>query len=251
MLNGKHIANRAGNRPDVHPSFSGDLGRCECAFRELLKAFEYAQSSRREVWDFAVEIHSLRTAGLTDTDLRWLASLGHVEHACEVTMLGSNQRHFQCTGTFSFANRTCFVLTDAGVGFTRSLLHGAAASTLLLRPAESPKVETPAIESSIPAWDAERRELRLGSMLVKQFKWPAMNQELILSAFHEEGWPARIDDPLPPHPEQDSKRRLSDTIKCLNRKQQNRLLHFRSDGTGEGVIWERSACDSRCRNLTD
>ena len=31
---------------------------------------------------------------------------------------------------------------------------------------------------------------------------------------------------------------LNDTIKCLNRKQKNALLHFRGDGTGEGVIWE-------------
>ena len=59
-----------------------------------------------------------------------------------------------------------------------------------------------------------------------------------MSAFEEEGWPPRIDDPLSPHPDQDTKRRLSDTIKCLNRKQSNRIIHFRGDGTGEGVIWE-------------
>ena len=34
------------------------------------------------------------------------------------------------------------------------------------------------------------------------------------------------------------KRRLNDTIKCLNRGQVYRLLHFRGDGTGEGVLWE-------------
>ena len=68
-----------------------------------------------------------------------------------------------------------------------------------------------------------------------------MNQEAILTAFQEEGWPARIDDPLPPHPEQDPKRRLNDTIKCLNRKQSQSLIHFRGDGTGEAVIWERVA----------
>ena len=78
----------------------------------------------------------------------------------------------------------------------------------------------------------------LGVALVKQFKWTAENQEAILCVFEEEGWPARIDDPLPPQAEQDSKRRLSDTIKCLNRKQANPILHFRGDGTGEGIIWE-------------
>jgi hypothetical protein len=62
---------------------------------------------------------------------------------------------------------------------------------------------------------------------------------IVLCAFEEEGWPARIDDPLPPQQDQDSKRRLSDTIKCLNRKQSHHLIHFRGDGTGEGVVWER------------
>ena len=73
---------------------------------------------------------------------------------------------------------------------------------------------------------------------MKRFKWTAANQETILVAFEEEGWPARIDDPLPQQPEQDPKRRLSDTIKCLNRKQTNELIRFRGDGTGEGVTWE-------------
>ena len=66
---------------------------------------------------------------------------------------------------------------------------------------------------------------------------------MILSCFQESGWPVRIDDPLPPQAEQDSKRRLSDTIKCLNRKQVAPLMHFRGDGTGEGVIWERTCPD--------
>jgi hypothetical protein len=89
-----------------------------------------------------------------------------------------------------------------------------------------------------PRWDAERRELWFNRQLVKRFKWPADNQEKVLAAFEEEGWPGRIDDPLSPQPEQDPKRRLHDTIKRLNRDQTNALMHFRGDGTGEGVIWE-------------
>jgi hypothetical protein len=37
--------------------------------------------------------------------------------------------------------------------------------------------------------------------VVKEFKLPAPNQETILTAFQEEGWPPRIDDPLPPVPQ--------------------------------------------------
>ncbi|PHR86470.1 MAG: hypothetical protein COA78_37910, partial [Blastopirellula sp.] len=90
----------------------------------------------------------------------------------------------------------------------------------------------------LPTWDADRRLLRINGTIVKRFKWTASNQEAILATFEEDGWPARIDDPLSPQPEQCPKRRLSDTIKCLNRKQQNKLIHFRGDGTGEAVTWE-------------
>ena len=85
--------------------------------------------------------------------------------------------------------------------------------------------------------------------LVKRFKWPAANQEAVLSAFQEEGWPVRIDDPLPPQPEQDSKRRLGDTIKCLNRKQKSQLIHFRGDGTGQGVVWELVEPDAEANGV--
>jgi hypothetical protein len=90
----------------------------------------------------------------------------------------------------------------------------------------------------VPRWDAECRELRWGAALVKRFREPALNQELILAVFEEEGWPARIDDPLPNDPGCDPKQRLHDTIKRLNRHQANRLLRFRGDGSGSGVLWE-------------
>jgi hypothetical protein len=104
---------------------------------------------------------------------------------------------------------------------------------------ELPRPPTaPTCSPQIPQWDKERQELRLGDLVVKQFKVPAPNQELILAAFQEEGWPPRMDDPLPPHPEQDSKRRLHDTITTLNRHQKHRLIRFSGDGSGEGVRWE-------------
>src|SRR5262249_20753115 len=89
-----------------------------------------------------------------------------------------------------------------------------------------------------PSWDRDRRELRLGGVLVKRFKAPAPNQEAILAAFEEEGWPPRIDDPISPQLSQDPKHRLHDTINALNRHQKNRLVGFLGDGSGEGVRWE-------------
>jgi hypothetical protein len=90
----------------------------------------------------------------------------------------------------------------------------------------------------VPTWDPHRQQLRLGDKIVKEFKLPAPNQELILMAFEEEGWPVRIDDPLPPHSDQDPKQRLHSTLNALNRHQKNRLLRFCGDGRGQGIRWE-------------
>ena len=87
-----------------------------------------------------------------------------------------------------------------------------------------------------PVWKADLRELWWNNLLIKKFNQPAKNQELIIVAFQEQKWSTSIDDPLPGG--SDSKR-LRDTVKALNEYHQNPdILHFRMDGTGEGVIWE-------------
>ena len=71
------------------------------------------------------------------------------------------------------------------------------------------------------------------------FSGAGANQQAILVAFEEEGWPRSIDDPLPYIPTKRlNKERLHATIRCLNANQANRLLRFRGDGTGERVLWE-------------
>jgi hypothetical protein len=80
--------------------------------------------------------------------------------------------------------------------------------------------------------------LLLGSHVVKHFRVPAPTQELILNAFAEENWAKRVDDPLPPEPDTDAKRRVQSVIMCLNRNQRQRLIRFRGDGTGTGILWE-------------
>lgn len=206
------------------------------AMAELLKGYEYARDTGRDIWDFAVEARLLGRLGLNSSDFRWLTCKGYVRHAREVTEPGSKRRCFIPNGTLTFQKRTCFVLTADGVEFCHRLLSGRQATSLPALPGE----ESPsgAVRPALPSWDAALHELRLGVRLVKRFKWPAMNQETLLAAFQEEGWPIRIDDPLPPKAEQDPKRRLHDTIKSLNRNQQDRLIRFKGDGTGEGARWE-------------
>jgi hypothetical protein len=88
-----------------------------------------------------------------------------------------------------------------------------------------------------PHWDRERRELRVGLMLVKRFGKTAPNQEHLLSAFEESGWPEGIDNPLPPTGTGNPVLRLHDTLRRLNATLQQPLLRFERDPDGHRVTW--------------
>jgi hypothetical protein len=208
----------------------------------LVEAHRYAADLRRSVWDFAVEIDGLRQAGCTNNEFRWLVCKGYVQHAAETTRLGAARRVFRRGRRRNgqvFCHRTCFILTDQGLAFAAAALEQRSATTADLRGEGAGIGESVRpTETLKPTWDRERQELRVGNIVVKQFKVPAGNQERILAAFQEEDWPLRIDDPLPPATDQDSKRRLHDTINSLNRNQKQPLIHFLGDGTGQGIRWE-------------
>jgi hypothetical protein len=135
-----------------------------------------------------------------------------------------------------FPAGACVVITDFG----REIVEQCLTTQELDRSSSSPipLSGSPAEKSVRPAWDTERHELSCAGKIVKKFKWRATNQEAILAAFEEDGWPAHIDDPLPQQADIDPKRRLADAIKSLNRHQKSSLIRFCGDGTGEGVLWE-------------
>jgi hypothetical protein len=205
------------------------------SLRLLLDAHAYAQDTDGNVWDFAVELPALLAAGATASALRWLVRQGYAEAGIEITQPADPQRSFQKLANLAFPANTCFVLTAAGVALAEQVAEhtavreDAAAKRLLRLDGAGP---VPG-----PHWDAELRELRLGSRIVKEFKQPAPNQETILAAFEEDGWPARIDNPLPGP---DAKQKLHDTITRLNRHQRQPLLHFHADNNGQGVRWTRT-----------
>ena len=160
-----------------------------------------------------------------------------MEHAREVTTVGDLSRVFEPDRPLGFSKSTCFVLTEHGTAAARGM--AAVARAVEHHGGEAANgTRHHAAKTPLPYWDRDRQELRLGDVVVKQFKVPAVNQERILAAFQEEGWPVHIDDPLPPQPEQDSKRRLHDTINSLNRSQRNPLIRFFGDGSGQGVRWK-------------
>lgn len=205
----------------------------------LLEAHEYATELGQDVWSFAVELGVLRGARLSHSDIRWLSIKGYIDHACETTGVDDDERRFRRTGPILFQDKTCFVCTDEGVAVARRLC-GRTNEPSAVMPA--PSVVRPAARAveapAVPYWDHQRRQIRVGEYVVKEFKLPAPNQETILTAFEEEGWPPRIDDPLPPVPDVDPRRRLHDTIKALNRKQRHQLMRFMGDGNGQGIRWE-------------
>ena len=208
----------------------------EAAIAELAMAYDYARDATCDPWQFAVEISRLSELGVTVSDLRWLVEKGYVTHANEVTQPGDTVRKFAPGSNTAFSPGTRFLLTEAGLylaGSTR------AAPTLLRFTSREAVAEAEA--ASGPRWDGNAGVLYFGEDVVKRFPRASRNQELILATFEEEEWPYRIDDPLPPSGSIDSKRRLHDTIKWLNRDQEVRALSFSGDGTGEGVRWKSRA----------
>ena len=212
--------------------------RGRVSLKMLLDAMMFARDVNRPAWDFAVEIALLNEHGLSHTDLRWLICSSYIESAVEMRC-SENGRSFQHGSELRLSRNSCFVLTDSGVAFVRELL-GSTAAQSSPTPAANPSASPSLAQHSIikPVWDRDRQELRVGEQVIKQFKVPAPNQEMVLAAFQEEDWPVRIDDPLPPQPDLEPKRRLHDTIVSLNRNHKANLIRFLGDGSGQGVRWE-------------
>jgi hypothetical protein len=226
----------------------------------LVDGMYYTEDLRCGAWEFAVSIAELRSAGLSDNDLRWLLRKGYVEYAIEVTQAADDVRSFRPAAGCIFSDRGCFIWTAKSPIFACSLAvdmrcdrDGQNGHSLIAEGREADRVISPRMTELVktPTWDRDLQELRWGGHVVKQFKVPSPNQETILSAFQEEGWPPRIDDPLPPQFDQDPKRRLHDTINTLNRSQKKALIRFLGDGSGQGIRWELAGSHSvRKANLS-
>ena len=214
----------------------------------LEKAREYAADAHVDLWNFAVEIHELTRVALSVSDLRWLIAKGYIEHATEIASSAAEDRSFDKQGRFRFTPESCFVLTDIGAQFVNSAIVVSTPfeSTSERQGANGPTADVVVKSAKMnegeygdaPHWDALRRELYVGDILVKRFRVPAHQQELVLEAFQEEKWPARIDDPLPPFTQNNPKRQLHSVISSLNRHQQSNLIQFQGDGTGTGILWK-------------
>jgi len=221
------------------------------AFAQLLEVHELARTSGRRLSDFAAEITNLTELGITASVLRWLVCRGYAKCLREVTQPGDKERRFEPVDNLAINSQSCFVLSRKGMFLARAILElsGTDSADDELEEGNSNGSEPPRRRLA-PLWDAKRRELRLARKLLKRFRVPAPNQEAVLAAFQEEGWPNCIDDPLPPKGDLSPKRRLHDTIKALNRKHRQRppLIHFLGNGTGQNIVWELKIVSGRSLN---
>jgi hypothetical protein len=170
--------------------------------------------------------------------LRWLVYQGYIEHTTEGWLRREKKGQRNGKGRLTFTGQSCFLLTDKGTQFAQTFQFGAEEKSLESKSTISQQVST-AVLPMAPYWDATRGQLRWGHLVVKQFRQPAESQQTILAAFEEEGWPPRIDNPLPGRGKQEARERLHDAIIRLNRHQQASVIRFNRDGRGEGACWQR------------
>jgi hypothetical protein len=202
--------------------------RALTALSLLRDALDAARDLQVDEGEFAVEGQQLLAAGLSRTDVLWLVGKGYAAQFPGAPGGGACPHDAHLHPGLVVVECSRFVLTAAGLD-AWTAWHEEAVPEIVACQAGPPAV--------VPRWAADLRELSWKGAVVKRFRGPAANQEALVAAFEEEGWPLRIDDPLPPAAEMDPKARLRDTIKALNRHQLRPLLRFRGDGTGRAVQW--------------
>ena len=173
----------------------------------------------------------LRSQGIGDGVIAWMIYQKHIEvvNPGPAATDGARPSILPRAGSW-------LALERAGKDFAELLL------SRMLNPAEDAELQAAwaafPLGRLTPRYDRASRRFSWGRHLLKQFRQPSVNQELILSTAEELSWPDWFDDPLPGASGVNRKLRLHDTIKDLNRRQARPVVHFKGDGTGTRVGWE-------------
>jgi hypothetical protein len=176
----------------------------------------------------------LSAAGLTKADVEFLVDQGcadvksgEVRHSAG---LGRSRKYDP------LSEQTYFFLTPTGEAVIERFLHAFGEfRSRVDKPPWRPGSRPHKILK--PHWDRQRRELRFGPVVLKQFRKTSPNQERLLAAFEESGWPEGIEDPLPPIGRGSPVPRLHDTLRRLNDTLQQPLIRFDRDPAGQRVTW--------------
>jgi hypothetical protein len=194
------------------------MGRAlAAALSPLLAGFDEGQRRGCSRRDFGASRQQLNEEGVADTRLVDLMVGGILERS-----------------------RDLFMLTPAGAREVRRALAVAGADGVVEVVGPVPD-QVPVL----PHYDADLRRLTYGGLLVKELPDAAVNQEVVLLAFEEEGWPRAIDDPLPGVDGLDPRQRLKDTVTRLNHCQREVLMVFHRCGRSSRVWWEVAGGEAR------
>jgi hypothetical protein len=154
----------------------------------------------------------------------------------EEASLDSNRRVFRHPVNLALSEQSCFVLTAAGYDFARR-------QRSILEKSHSKNEDQPGLalprgnQQVVPWWDGHQHTLLWKGKVVKHFKSDAPYQEGILAAFQRVQWARFISIHFPEDRGVNSKERLHDTIKNLNRNVRPHL-RFHQEGSGSRVSWE-------------
>jgi hypothetical protein len=105
--------------------------------------------------------------------------------------------------------------------------------------AELQELRAKATPPAEPVWNKDTGELSIGGKVAKRIKniKLAIHVVRILDDFARDGWPPRIDDPLPFAGESERKRRLKLAVESLNDGIAG--MRFHRDGSTTGIVWEK------------
>ncbi len=222
------------------PRQAQEVSEAEClallrAYLELLCAHGEAVDRNAPPNTNPVPWSRFQELAVADELLVWIQYQGHVEHLR--LRAGRKRDRFVVSPANSVmpGAGSCFALTEAGERFFNEFLAAFLAPEDEVAAAARSRL---VVGRLTPSYDGDKRLLAWGAHVLKHFRLPSPNQELLLQAAEEQGWPERFDDPLPPQAGTNPKVRLHDTIKNLNKNQKPRLLRFKGDGTGQKVEWE-------------
>lgn len=206
------------------------------AYVELFNACWEARDKNLSARDQPVSISHLRSKGVSDELLLWMLFQAHIDHWTASVNATTHDETNGMNGGARIGATSTFSLTTAGESFADMLL------ALSLLPADHEEFQEAwsllQLGQLVPHFDVDQRIFTWGRHLIKQFRQPSPNQEMLLRSAEELLWPEWMDDPLPGNGNIQAKVRLHDTIKDLNRRQRSALVHFKGDGSGERIGWE-------------
>jgi hypothetical protein len=212
------------------PVSNDELRQLVAAYEILLHHQGEAKREQGRPQSSLMPWQGFRTSGIDDLFFQWLLYQNHAEHFRQVS--GPRPR-YRFEDSPRLHAESCLALTDSGERFGTGLLAAYV-------PGDPERLQAVCDEIRLGRFIPHYadRTLTWGRKVVKAYAQSSSNQDLVLRAAEELGWPAWFDDPLPRVSEMNPKIRLHDTIKSLNRHQKAAILHFHGDGTGTRIGWD-------------